>query len=112
MRIPENLADLTALAISAKCSAGNGSAVANVSEANRERLIRTAAGRAGRISGRLAKLTAEQRTEDNVATMLFGPGLILWGWIWANRSAIWFVLRVVARILIEYADTDEGKQSR
>lgn len=107
MKIPAELETLAQLAVDAKASAGGASALADVSEENRGRLIRTAVGRAQRIAHRLERI--ERPDEDNVATMLFGPGLLLWGWIWANRSAIWFVLRIVARIILE-TNRDKAKR--
>lgn len=103
VQFPDDLEGLAGIAVEA-FGASEPVELAGLSQDTRQALARRAARRANSQRKRIEAL--QDPNADQIAGLLFGPGLAVWGWLWANRSAIWFVLKIVARILLSESDTN------
>jgi hypothetical protein len=111
MKYPNNLEALAEFAVEAFGSKGDDGPeeLKGIPENTRRAIARRAAGRAIAKQWKIERL--KDPTEDQIAGIMFGPGLAVWGWLWANRSAIWFVLKIVARILLSEGENDGGQDT-
>lgn len=108
VQFPDDLEGLAGIAVEA-FGASEPVELAGLSQETRQALARRAARRANSQRRRIEAL--QDPNADQIAGLLFGPGLAVWGWLWANRSAILFVLKIVARILLSEGENDGGQDT-